>query len=62
LTEINSNRSSFSPYIQDYQLGAVAGLVVLAVVFAEFGIEVGMVDGLLAFAGGTIMGFTEENC
>ena len=39
----------------------VAALVVLAVVFAQFGIEVGLVAGLLALAGGTIIGFAAMN-
>lgn len=32
-------------------------LIILAVVFAQFGIEIGIVAGLLALAGGTIIGF-----
>jgi small-conductance mechanosensitive channel len=39
----------------------VAGLAILAVVFAQFGIEVGVIAGLLALAGGTIMGFAAMN-
>jgi len=35
----------------------VAGLVILVVVFAQFGVEVGILTGLLALAGGTIIGF-----
>jgi hypothetical protein len=35
----------------------VSGLVILAVVFARFGVEVGVIAGLLALAGGTILGF-----
>ncbi len=36
-------------------------LVVLAVVFAQFGIELGIIAGLLALAGGTIIGFASMN-
>ncbi len=39
----------------------VAGLVILAVVIAQFGIEVGIIAGLLALAGGTIIGFAAMN-
>ena len=39
----------------------VSVLVVLAVVFAQFGIEVGIIAGLLALAGGTIIGFAAMN-
>lgn len=39
----------------------VAGLAILAVLFAQFGIEVGVIAGLLALAGGTIMGFAAMN-
>ncbi len=39
----------------------VAGLAILAVVFAQFGIEVGIIAGLLALAGGTIIGFAAMN-
>ncbi len=39
----------------------VSGLVVLAVVFARFGVEVGVIAGLLALAGGTILGFAAMN-
>lgn len=39
----------------------VAGLVILAVVFAQFGIEIGIIAGLLALAGGTIIGFASMN-
>ncbi len=35
----------------------VAGLVILAVIFAQFGIEIGIIAGLVALAGGTIIGF-----
>lgn len=35
--------------------------MVLAVVFAQFGIEVGIIAGLLALAGGTIIGFAAMN-
>ncbi|MDH5438192.1 MAG: mechanosensitive ion channel family protein [Candidatus Bathyarchaeota archaeon] len=35
----------------------VAGLAVLAIVFAQLGIEIGVIAGLLALAGGTIIGF-----
>jgi small-conductance mechanosensitive channel len=35
----------------------VSVLVVLAVFFAQFGIEIGIIAGLLALAGGTIIGF-----
>lgn len=35
----------------------VTGIVILAVVFAQFGVEVGVIAGLLALAGGTIIGF-----
>jgi len=36
-------------------------LVILAVVFAQFGIEVGIVAGLFALASGTIIGFAAMN-
>ena len=39
----------------------IAGLIVLVVVFAQFGIEIGIVAGLLALAGGTIIGFASMN-
>jgi len=39
----------------------LSGIIVLAVVFAQFGIEVGMIAGLLALAGGTIIGFAAMN-
>jgi len=39
----------------------VVGLVILAVVFAQFGVEVGIIAGLLALAGGTIIGFAAMN-
>ena len=35
----------------------VAGIAILVVIFAQFGIEVGIIAGLLALAGGTIIGF-----
>jgi len=39
----------------------MAILIIMAVVFAQFGIEVGMIAGLLVLAGGTIMGFAAMN-
>lgn len=39
----------------------LAVFVILAVVFAQFGIEVGIIAGLLALAGGTIIGFAAMN-
>ncbi|NIR86085.1 mechanosensitive ion channel [Candidatus Bathyarchaeota archaeon] len=39
----------------------MAGLAVLAVVVAQFGIEIGIIAGLLALAGGTIIGFAATN-
>jgi len=39
----------------------ISGLVILAVVFAQFGVEMGLVAGLLALAGGTIIGFASMN-
>lgn len=39
----------------------IAGLIVLGVVFAQFGIEIGVIAGLLALAGGTIVGFAAMN-
>jgi small-conductance mechanosensitive channel len=39
----------------------IAGLVVIVVIIAQFGIEVGVIAGLLALAGGTIMGFAAMN-
>ena len=39
----------------------VAGLIILAVVFVQFGIEIGIIAGLLALAGGTIIGFAAMN-
>jgi small-conductance mechanosensitive channel len=41
------------------QWGSV--LVVLAVFFAQFGIDIGIIAGLLALAGGTIIGFASMN-
>ena len=38
-----------------------AGLAVIVVIIAQFGIEVGVIAGLLALAGGTIMGFAAMN-
>ncbi len=39
----------------------VAGLAILIVIFAQFGIEIGIIAGLLALAGGTIIGFAAMN-
>ena len=39
----------------------LALLVILAVFFAQFGIDVGLVAGLFAVAGGTIIGFAAMN-
>jgi len=39
----------------------IAGLAIIAVVIAQFGIEVGIIAGLLALAGGTIIGFAAMN-
>ncbi len=39
----------------------LAGLVIVAVVFAQFGIQVGLIAGLLALVGGTIIGFAAMN-
>ena len=39
----------------------MAGLAVIVVIIAQFGIEVGVIAGLLALAGGTIMGFAAMN-
>jgi len=39
----------------------VAGLIVLVVVIAQLGIETGIIVGLLAVAGGTIIGFASMN-
>jgi small-conductance mechanosensitive channel len=39
----------------------LASLVIVAVVFAQFGIEVGLIAGLLALVGGTIVGFAAMN-
>ncbi len=36
-------------------------LVILAVVFAQFGVEIGIIASLLALAGGTIIGFAAMN-
>ena len=38
-----------------------AGLIILVVVFVQFGIELGILAGLLALAGGTIIGFAAMN-
>jgi len=35
----------------------IAGIAILVVIFVQFGIEVGVIAGLLALAGGTIIGF-----
>ena len=39
----------------------LAGIIVLVVVFAQLGIETGIIVGLLAVAGGTIIGFASMN-
>lgn len=39
----------------------MASLIVLAVVFVQFGVEIGIIAGLLALAGGTIIGFAAMN-
>ncbi|UCD39859.1 MAG: mechanosensitive ion channel [Candidatus Bathyarchaeota archaeon] len=39
----------------------IAGLAVIVVVIAQFGVEVGLIAGLLALAGGTIIGFAAMN-
>lgn len=39
----------------------LAGLIILAVIFAQFGIEIGIIGGLFALAGGTIIGFAAMN-
>jgi len=39
----------------------LAGLAVIVVIIAQFGIEVGLIAGLLALAGGTIIGFAAMN-
>ena len=39
----------------------ITGLAIIAVVIAQFGIEVGIIAGLLALAGGTIIGFAAMN-
>ena len=39
----------------------IAGVLVIAIIFAQFGIEIGIVAGLLALAGGTIVGFAAMN-
>ena len=39
----------------------IAGLAVIVVIIAQFGIEVGLIAGLLALAGGTIIGFAAMN-
>jgi len=39
----------------------MAILIIMAVVFAQFGIDVGIIAGLLVLAGGTIIGFAAMN-
>ncbi len=39
----------------------IAGLLVIVVIIAQFGIDVGLIAGLLALAGGTIIGFAAMN-
>ncbi|MDH5450739.1 MAG: mechanosensitive ion channel family protein [Candidatus Bathyarchaeota archaeon] len=39
----------------------ITGLAVIVVIIAQFGIEVGLIAGLLALAGGTILGFAAMN-
>jgi len=39
----------------------ISALLILAVVFALFGFEIGLIAGLLALAGGTIIGFAAIN-
>lgn len=39
----------------------IAGLAIIVVIIAQFGIEVGIIAGLLALAGGTIIGFAAMN-
>lgn len=39
----------------------VAGLLILGIIIAQFGIDIGLIAGLLALAGGTIIGFASMN-
>jgi len=39
----------------------IAGLAIIVVIIAQFGIEVGIIAGFLALAGGTIIGFAAMN-
>ena len=39
----------------------IAGLAIIVVIIAQFGIEIGIIAGLLALAGGTIIGFAAMN-
>jgi small-conductance mechanosensitive channel len=39
----------------------IAGLAIIVVIIAQFGIEVGLIAGFLALAGGTILGFAAMN-
>jgi small-conductance mechanosensitive channel len=39
----------------------MAGLAIIVVIIAQFGIEIGLIAGLLALAGGTIIGFAAMN-
>jgi small-conductance mechanosensitive channel len=39
----------------------IAGIVITVVIIAQFGIEIGLIAGLLALAGGTIIGFAAMN-
>ncbi|MFB0500920.1 MAG: mechanosensitive ion channel family protein [Candidatus Bathyarchaeia archaeon] len=39
----------------------ITGLAIIVVIIAQFGIEVGIIAGLLALAGGTIIGFAAMN-
>ena len=39
----------------------IASLIIFAIIFANFGIQIGMIASLLALAGGTIIGFAAMN-
>jgi small-conductance mechanosensitive channel len=39
----------------------LAALIIVAVIFGQFGVEIGLIAGFLALAGGTIIGFAAMN-
>jgi small-conductance mechanosensitive channel len=64
--EINSLRSQnrleqHAAYTMNRILKSLVFLIVLSIILAQFGIELGTVSGLLTLFGGTIIGFAAIN-